>query len=109
MLEGSYVELLGVVNPTPANAAQRDALARGEEGLTAVACTIGDARAAAAGLAELGIPIAHVVDCERPVDLPSGGTGRAAFSIADFAPARCRTVTSSSASTIAATRSGCRS
>jgi len=85
MLQGDYVELLGVVTPTPANDAQRAALARGEEGLAAVACRIDDARAAVAALAQLAIPTTEVLDFERPVDLPGGGTGRAAFSTAAFA------------------------
>ncbi len=86
MLDGDYVELLGVVNPTPANATQRAALARGEEGLAAVACKIDDAREAVAALGALGIPTTDVMDFERPVALPAGGSGRAAFSIAAFAP-----------------------
>jgi catechol 2,3-dioxygenase-like lactoylglutathione lyase family enzyme len=86
MLADNYVELLGVVNPTPANEPQRAALARGEEGLAAVACRIDDARAAVAALEELGVPTTDVLDFERPLDLPGGGTGRAAFSIAAFGP-----------------------
>jgi catechol 2,3-dioxygenase-like lactoylglutathione lyase family enzyme len=86
MLEGQYVELLGVVRATPDNEPQRAALARGEEGLAAVACRIDDVREAVAALGEIGIATADVLDFERPVELPAGGSGVAAFSVAAFAP-----------------------
>jgi hypothetical protein len=86
MLADDYVELLGVATPTPANEAQRAALDRGEEGLAAIAGKIDDARAAVAALGALDLPTTAVMDFERPVELPAGGHGRAAFSIAAFGP-----------------------
>jgi hypothetical protein len=38
-------------------------------------------------LRDLGLPVSDVLDFERPVDLPDGGTARAAFSTATFAAA----------------------
>ena len=86
MLEDDYFELLGVVRETPANAEHRANLDKGE-GLAAIACRVADTRAAVDALGEIGLPTTEVVDFERPVPLPAGGEGRAAFSVAAFAPA----------------------
>jgi hypothetical protein len=84
MLQDDYIELLGVLAPTEANAQQRAALDASGPGLHAVACQIADADAAVAALGELGIATGPVRHFERPVDLPGGRTGTAAFSVAVF-------------------------
>lgn len=86
MLAEDYIELLGILAPTPLNDAQRARLAAGQ-GLHAIACRIDDAAAAVAALGALGIAAGPVGDFERPVDLPGGATGVAAFSTAPFADA----------------------
>jgi hypothetical protein len=86
MFPDDYVELLGILQPTPANAARRDLLARSGEGLHAIACRIAEAEAAAADLAELGIGTRDLGSFERPVDLPDGTTGAAAFTTVAFEP-----------------------
>lgn len=85
MLENDYLELLGVRKPTPNNAAWRAKLENGE-GPTAVACRVADARAAVEDLRALGLPTTPATDFERPVTLPDGGEGRAAFTVAVFDP-----------------------
>lgn len=86
MLEEDYVELLGILRATPHNAGHRARL-EGGEGLHAIACRIADARAAVEALASLGVATTgEVLDFERPVDLPGGRRGTAAFSVATFAP-----------------------
>ena len=86
MFPGDYVELLGILDPTPANAGRRDLLARSGEGLHAIACRIDDAEAAAAALADIGIGTRDLGSFERPVDLPDGTTGAAAFTTVAFEP-----------------------
>jgi len=85
MFPEDYMELLGIVTPTEANAARRAALARDGEGLQAVACRIADADAAKTALDALGIATETVGHFERPVPLPSGGTAPAAFATLPFA------------------------
>lgn len=85
MLQNDYIELLGVLTPTEGNAFQRDKLAAQGEGLHAIACQIADAQRAVDALAGLGIEAGPVGHFERPVDLPRGETGTAAFSTAHFA------------------------
>jgi hypothetical protein len=84
MLQDDYIELLGVLTPTEANAQQRAALDASGPGLHAVACQIADAEAAVAALGELGIATGPVRHFQRPVALPGGKTGEAAFSVAVF-------------------------
>ena len=86
MFPDDYVELLGILQPTPANAGRRDLLARSGEGLHAIACRIDDAEAAAAALSEIGILTQDLGSFERPVDLPDGTTGVAAFTTVAFQP-----------------------
>ena len=86
MFPDDYVELLGILAPTPANAARRDRLARSGEGLHAVACRIADAEAAATELGGLGIGTRDLGSFERPVDLPGGAPGVAAFTTVAFDP-----------------------
>lgn len=85
MLQNDYIELLGVLTPTDNNAFQRDKLANQGDGLHAIACQIADAQAAVDALGGLGIEAGPVGHFERPVDLPGGATGTAAFSTAHFA------------------------
>jgi hypothetical protein len=76
----TYLELLGVVAPTPANATQRAQLAR-REGLYGLAFKTEDARAAAAELAAAGLGQGDAVDFARAVELPDG-TREARFTVA---------------------------
>lgn len=87
MFPKDYMELLGIVAPTEANAPRRASLSREGEGLRAVACRIDDADAAKAALDALGIATGTVGHFERPVPLPGGGSGRAAFATLPFADA----------------------
>jgi catechol 2,3-dioxygenase-like lactoylglutathione lyase family enzyme len=86
MFPEDYYELLGLLTRTPANKPRHDMLEAKGEGLHAIACRIDDARAAEAALNELGIATHGLGDFERPVDLPGGGEGVAAFSTVAFAP-----------------------
>lgn len=80
----TYVELLGIVAPTPANAVQRARLARGE-GLFGLAFKSSDARVDAAELARIGAADGEAVDFARPVALPSG-VKNARFTVARARP-----------------------
>ena len=84
MFERDYFELLGVIADTPENASRREMLARTGPGLHAVACRVEDARGAGPALAELGIATCDYGEFSRPVDLPEGGTGEAAFATLSF-------------------------
>ncbi|MFC6488235.1 VOC family protein [Nitratireductor sp. GCM10026969] len=86
MFPADYFELLGMVAETAVNADRRDLLSRDGEGLYAIACRAGDLRLAETQLAALGIATGERRDFERPVPLPRGGEGRAAFSVLPFAP-----------------------
>lgn len=81
-----YLELLGIIAETPRNEGKRKSLAERGDSLTAVACRIGDARAARASLAELGIATSDVMDFSRPLPLPDGSSGVASFSVTTFGP-----------------------
>lgn len=81
-----YLELLGIVADTEENLPRRAMLARDGEGLHAVACRIEDAAAAGPALAAHGIATTALSHFERPVPLPDGGQGLAAFSTLLFAP-----------------------
>jgi len=67
----TYVELLGIVAPTPANAAQRARLAR-RPGLHGLAFATDDARTAAAELEAAGLGEGGAVDFARAVELADG-------------------------------------
>ncbi|MBN9003184.1 MAG: VOC family protein [Rhizobiales bacterium] len=86
ILQDDYFELLGMIAETPRNASKRDALAKNGEGLAAIACRIGDAHAARDSLTELGIATSDVMDFSRPLPLPDGSTGTAAFAVTTFEP-----------------------
>ncbi|HJQ57797.1 MAG TPA: VOC family protein [Vineibacter sp.] len=83
MLQRDYFELLGVINPTEHNKMWRDEIARGE-GLTAVALQTDDADKACAEIRGMDIAAGDVVAFSRPVDLPGGGKGEAAFRVTNF-------------------------
>ena len=78
MLGDDYLELLGVLAPTPQNAPMRAFLARGE-GIDRAAFTALDATAGVAELQALGIAATGPLDFGRPVDLPGGGSAEARF------------------------------
>ena len=86
ILQDDYFELLGMIAETPRNASKRKALAENGDGMSAIACRIGDAREARTTLAELGIATSDVMDFSRPLPLPDGSTGTAAFSVTTFEP-----------------------
>lgn len=85
IFEDDYVELLGIVTPTPGNQHQRDMLAQDGEGLRAVAMRTTDARAAREALAAIGIQTEPVGEFSRPLPLPDGSEGVAAFAVSHFA------------------------
>ena len=82
----TYFELIGVLDPTPANQDMRDTLERGE-GLFGVALKTDDARATVLELAEVSAADGEAVNFSRPVDMPAGPE-EAAFSIANVLAAR---------------------
>lgn len=81
-----YFELLGIVVETEENAPRRQMLQRDGEGLYAVACRIDDAADAKQRLSALSVSTGNVQRFERPVPLPGGGSGMAAFSTLPFSP-----------------------
>ncbi|TWG92477.1 glyoxalase-like protein [Mesorhizobium sp. J18] len=84
MFPQDYFELLGMVAPTEENAGKRELLRRDGEGLYAIACRAGDVSEAGKKLGELGIGTNGLRSFERPVPLPGGGEGIAAFSVLQF-------------------------
>lgn len=91
VFERDYVELLGMIADTPRNLHHRERIARDGEGLRAIACRIDDARAARDALAAIGIEAAPVGEFSRPLPLPDGSTGVAAFATTEFAEAEIPT------------------
>lgn len=86
MFPDDYLELLGLLKPTEANAARRRALIDQGQGLHAIACRIDSAEDAARELEALGIATHGLGSFERPVPFPNGSTGVAAFSTIAFTP-----------------------
>lgn len=84
MFPNDYFELLGIVSETAGNLHQREKLAAQGEGLHAIACRIESASGAKAELASLGIETGEVGAFSRPVDLPNGKQGEAAFETVSF-------------------------
>lgn len=84
MFPEDYFELLGVLEPTELNAARREMLATMGQGLHAIACRIDNAEQAAEALAGLGIATQGLGSFSRPVPLPDGSEGIAAFSTVSF-------------------------
>ena len=85
IFEHDYFELLGIIADTQANLHQREMIARDGDGLRAIACRIDDAHMARRLLAALGIGAEPVAEFSRPLPLPDGGTGTAAFAVTHFA------------------------
>ncbi|MBB5702869.1 catechol 2,3-dioxygenase-like lactoylglutathione lyase family enzyme [Ochrobactrum daejeonense] len=84
MFPEDYFELLGIVAETPGNLHQREKLGAQGEGLHAIACRIDNAREAKTELAALGFATGEVGAFQRPVQLPGGGEGVAAFETVPF-------------------------
>lgn len=87
MFPDDYFELLGILAPTELNANRREMLDRMQQGLHAIACRIDSAEGAAKALEDLGIATQGLGSFSRPVPLPDGGEGIAAFSTVSFTPA----------------------
>jgi catechol 2,3-dioxygenase-like lactoylglutathione lyase family enzyme len=83
MLEREYLELLGVITPTPTNEHWRRGLDHGE-GLVALALQTPSADAVVAEMAGAGVALQAPVDWTRPVVLPDGSRTQAAFRTAHF-------------------------
>lgn len=80
MLDPDYIELLGVLTPTPHNAPTRDFLDRHGDGIERAAFTTTDAAAGVEDLRARGFAAAiGPTDFGRPVTLPSGGQSEARF------------------------------
>ena len=76
-----YVELLGVLHDTELNAASRAFLERRGEGIERAAFTSNDAATGVAALRARGTEAHGPIEFSRPVELPDGGQGEAAFSV----------------------------
>ena len=79
MLHGAYIELLGVLTPTPLNAERRASMAAAGPGLHGLAFRIEDAEATPAALAARGVRTHSASDFSRPVPLVGGGEALASF------------------------------
>jgi catechol 2,3-dioxygenase-like lactoylglutathione lyase family enzyme len=88
MFGEDYLELLGVLVPTPHNAPMR-AFLDGREGLERAAFTTDDAAAGVAELTARGIAATGPIAFGRPVTLPGGGAGEARFNVFQW-PAEAR-------------------
>lgn len=80
MLQDDYFELLAPLTPTEQNGPMRERLGGGD-GLYATALRTDDAAGMHRELSDMGIGATEPVDFQRPVDLPGGGTGEAAFRV----------------------------
>ena len=85
IFQHDYCELLGIVTATPENLVHRDMLTEDGEGLRAIACRTHDAPEARKALAALGISAGAVSEFSRPLPLPGGASGIAAFATTDLA------------------------
>lgn len=81
MFGGDYVELLGVLHDTPLNAPSREFLQRRGEGIERAAFTTRDAAEGVAALRASGIEATGPIEFSRPVELPNGHSGEAAFTV----------------------------
>src|SRR5258706_2149145 len=72
MLEGDYLELIGVESPTERNASLRKLLDSGYEGISALALACNDDEAAARHLTDVGLGAGPPVRVKRPVRLREG-------------------------------------
>ncbi|MGE0847560.1 MAG: VOC family protein [Flavobacteriaceae bacterium] len=80
MFQRDYLEIIAVGTPTPHNQLHRDNLQRGE-GCNIAAITTDSIDATRAALAAAGIPTNEPVDFSRPIELPGGAMGEAAFQV----------------------------
>ncbi len=80
MLGPDYIELLGVLEPTPHNAPMRTFLET-REGLERAAFTTDDAAAGAEELRARGLAATGPIHFGRPVTLPDGGEAEARFNV----------------------------
>lgn len=81
MLDDDYIELMGILSPTEHNAASREFLQRRGDGLERFAFRTSNAALGADALKQRGFAARGPIDFSRPVDLPGGGQGEAAFSV----------------------------
>ena len=86
MFGDDYVELLGILQETNLNAPSRAFLDRRGDGIERVAFTTGDAATGVAALQARGVRVTGPIEFSRPVDLPDGGHGEAAFSVFEWSP-----------------------
>lgn len=86
IFQDDYLELLGLVVETELNGPQRKTLATYGQGLQAIANRTAGADAAKPALAELGIRTGEISAFSRPLPLPGGGEGIAAFRTLGFDP-----------------------
>lgn len=84
MFQHDYVELLGIIEKTQANCEKKRDLKRYGEGLYAVAGRIDNAANAQKNLLELGFKVSGVQTFSRPLTLPDGNKGVAAFETVAF-------------------------
>ncbi len=93
MFGDDYIELLGILNETEHNQ-PTVAFLKEREGIERTAFTTDDAAAGVAELKARGLAGGGPISFSRPVDLPNGGKGEAAFNIftwpLDEAPAGLR-------------------
>lgn len=85
MLGPDYIELIGVLSPTPHNAPMRAFLAR-REGIERIALATDDAAGGAAELRAGGIAAIGPIHFGRPVALPDGGSAEARFTVFQWPP-----------------------
>ncbi|MEF2553332.1 VOC family protein [Aurantimonas sp. A2-1-M11] len=84
MFQDDYLEILGILRPTPLNQERREALACGGPGLHGLAMRVGDAKAAETAFAALGIATGAYSQFTRPVEESSEAGGIARFATLTF-------------------------
>lgn len=84
MFANDYLELLGIVENTPANRDKREQLSQYGEGLYAIAGRIDNAASARQELLKLGFHVSDIAHFSRPLPLPDGQEGIASFNTLSF-------------------------
>ncbi len=84
MLQSDYLELLGILQETPRNAASREFLDRRGEGIERAAFTTSNAIEGIEALRAQGIQATGPIEFSRPVERPDGSKTEAAFSVFDW-------------------------
>lgn len=84
MFANDYLELLGIVENTPANRDKREQLSQYGEGLYAIAGRIDNAASARQELLKLGFHVSDIAHFSRPLPLPDGQQGIASFNTLSF-------------------------